>query len=335
MSCRYDINLGYRVLLTGGQTEPCTERHCLDCGITHVHQRVCASCVNVTRGELNHVVWLTLRAVTERKHHVDAAIPGGDSTVLVGPYSLGAADQRARHTGRDRLGYPAEYGYATDETLNLPSDPAPPLLVLATWEDDWRQTFGHPAATWIAQVGPAASYLLRHLHHAAQHHDAWDEFADEIRQLRGRLEDVVLDGHRDEPGVSCKRCGTTLIRSTEERRAIRYCHGHGPGNVCPWPRKGCCDRGGLRDEWTCPHCRTTLSKQEYHEHVTETYRANAPALTAADIADEYGIPRGSVRGWASTGKVRRRGKNLDGHQLYDVADACRHAGISGDAGQTA
>ncbi len=330
MNCHYDPGLGYRVTR---DEDRCPERHCLNCGITHVTERVCASCVNTTRGELNHVVWLTLRTVTERNHHADATIPGGDATVLVGPYSLGAADQRSRHTGPDRLGYPAEYGYATDESLNLPGDPTPPLLVLATWEDDWRATFGHPAAG-RATVAHAATYLLRHLHHAAQHHDAWDEFACEIRQLRGRLEDAVRDGHRDEPGVTCKRCGTTLIRVTDPRRSIHYCHGHGPHKVCPWPRRGCCDRGGLRDEWACPDCRVTLDREDYHEHVAATYRANAPALTAADIHAEYGVPRGSVRGWASAGKVRRRGKDLHGLQLYDVEDVCRHAGIDLDAGQT-
>lgn len=44
-------------------------------------------------------------------------------------------------------------------------------------------------------------------------------------------------------------------------------------------------------------------------------------FTASQLKETYRIPEGSTRGWASKGLVTKRGKDIAGRQLYDVADA--------------
>lgn len=284
--------------------QPCTEAHCIVCGIEHVDQRTCPDCITATREDLHQVLDLTGRLGDEAEHHPDDEIPGGNATVMVGPYSLGSQADSHEHESE--------------------ADPPHPLLTLATWEDDWRKTFGQPAAG-PASVVAAVVYLGRWLHHAAQHHDAYDDFAREVGQLRSRLEDVLRDGERDERAAPCPKCKVNLVRKAKPRRRVRYCPGHGPLTTCPIPQQGCCDSGGLADEWSCPRCKKTFSKKDYHNIVAATYRAHAPALTAREIHQQYGVKPGSVRGWASLGKVRRRGRNIHGLQLYDVDDVQRHA----------
>ena len=82
------------------------------------------------------------------------------------------------------------------------------------------------------------------------------------------------------------------------------------------------------DRWKCPRraCGEWYLDHEYRKWVSDDFRANADALTAPDIEAEYEVPAGSVRGWATLRpgderpRVRKRGKDDSGRQLYDVAD---------------
>jgi hypothetical protein len=234
-----------------------------------------------------------------------APIPGGDATVLLAGGSEGKAQVHALCSGQDAP-------HASDERH---SDPQPPLHLLASWEDDWRLTFGHgggPRATMTRVV----RYLSQHLARAAQEHEAFDEFAADLRRCRIRLEDVLHAGERDETGAPCVHCGTELVRKSRPAQPCTDEH-HREGHTC--------DQGGLRDEWRCPRCHRVYDMRSYWNAVGAAYRAHADAMTDKDIAEQYGVAAASVRVWAKRGQVRRRGKDTRGRQLYDVADVRQHA----------
>jgi hypothetical protein len=183
-----------------------------------------------------------------------------------------------------------------DHSHESDADPVPPLLTLATWEDAWRDHLGHEAAG-TASVPDAAAYLDLMLTRMAQDFEIpFSDFARDIRQTRGRLEDVLHDGVREETGAPCPKCDRALVK--EYGRNEHF------------------------DRWNCPSrkCGTWYLDAEYRRWVSDDYRANADRLTAQDMAAQFETTAGAVRGWASQGKVRRRGKDHSGRQLYDVAD---------------
>lgn len=319
-SCRYDPATGWRLVVNRHDEacddgacrgcQRCLERHCVVCAAEHTSESeplTCASCVASLRQALVDIVRLVHELPVhaclggdEGRLAAGAPIPGSDATVLLGPGSDGRAQTHALVNGRDAP-------HAVDEYRG---DPEPPLSLLASWEDDWRLTFGHgggPRAT----LGRARAYLDEHLSKAAQEHLAFDEFAADIRRCLARLEDVTHDGLRDESGAPCVHCGTNLVRHAAP----------------PQPSGVNGDRGGLRDEWRCPRCRRAYDMHSYWNAVRAAYTAHATALTDREIEAQYGVPRGTVRVWANRGVVRRRGKDTRGRRLYDVDDVRRHAGI--------
>ena len=260
--------------------EPCTERHCMLCGKTHVDEPTCPACIGHVRADLDDIATLCrhLRqqagnASRDSEPHRDHVLGGSAMAMMVG----------ANYGGMG-----SDYGSA--------GDPQPPLATLASWEDDWRDVFDHGAAG-KATIRGAKAYLDIHLSHAAQHHPAFDEFAGDIRRTRGALEDVLHDGKREETGAPCPLCGKgALVKS----------YGASESD----------------DRWQCRNreCRTWWTDADYRSKVAATYELHAAILTASAIARVYRIAEGTVRVWANRGKVRKRGQDQGGRQLYDVAD---------------
>lgn len=321
--CRYDRELGWRVVpehhyehCDGGLgdcrgCQPCTKRHCIVCGSAHVDRMTCADCIATVRQALTDVVRLHAELPLQAAFGADdgrlqagSPIPGADATVLLGPGSDGRGQTRELLHG----------GAATHAADEYRGDPEPPLQLLASWEDDWRSEYGHGGGPRATLQG-AADYLDEHLHRAAQTHLAFDEFAADVKRCRSRLEDVLHDGVRDETGAPCVHCGSTLVRRALPPHECRK-SGHHDRHEC--------DRGGLRDEWRCPRCRRVYDARSYWNAVGAAYRAHAEAMTADDIEEQYGVTRGTLRVWASRGHVRKRGKDGNGRQRYDVADVRRH-----------
>ena len=309
-SCRYDRDLGYRVDHHG---QPCERPHCVvgRCWnhLDDTHPQTCPECVGLVRDHLAEIVRLTellpiqaMQGGNDGHPLAGAAIPGGDATVLLAPGSDARARVWARERGDQReaeglrRGYDGDYTHQHDES---DADPVPPLLVLATHEDDWRHELGHQAGP-RATMWRCADYLGQHLTMMAQRHPAFDEFAADLARMRARLEDVLGEGERDERGAPCMKCGTIQVRR---------CH----------------PRHGLLDEWACPRCRTTSTAAEYWKSVEQDYQDNATALHAEAIERRTGVPIGTIRVWVNRGKVRRRGTDERGRALYDVADVERHA----------
>lgn len=236
MTCRYRHQLGYRAQRdrhhdtcaddTCPGCQPCPHGHCVVCGTNHTDDttpQTCAACVGHTRDDLAAIVDMHERlepaAIDARSDGRRNAAPmGGDAMVML-------ADGRYLPAGRR----------SHDEQIN---DPEPPLLVLATWEDDWRIELGHgggPRAT----VWSCADYLSTHLTLMAQRHLAFDEFAAHIGKVRARMELVLSEGVReDHADVGCFECGGRLVRRVTQR--------------------------GADDHWTCGRCRRRYTDPEYH-----------------------------------------------------------------------
>lgn len=268
--------------------EPCPHDHCVICRREHgddAHPLTCPNCVGTVRDDLEQIVDMHARL---RGEAINVGTRGDRTGTVLG----GDAMVMLAMTYREQTGLAAD----GDHSHESEADPVPPLLTLATWEDCYRDHLGHDPAP-LASVEEAAGYLDLVLTRIAQAADIpFDDFARDIRQTRGRLEDVLHDGERVETGAPCPKCDRALVKSYGRTEAF--------------------------DRWTCPNreCGTWYLDHEYRLRVTDDYRANSDRLNAADIAAQYGVTRGSLTGWASKGLVRKRGKDQSGRQLYDVGD---------------
>lgn len=229
--CRYERTLGYRATKgehTDACTDPtshrgciqCTHGHCAVCSRKHIddqHPNTCPDCVGSVREDLTEIAdlcrGLRRQAVeAEGLSWASARIPGAAAMVLMGP----SVD-------------PVQSGRAL--RYRHPSDPIPPLIVLARWEETW--------AGWLGQtrdrttITRAIGYLDQHLTRIAQTTTSWvdgvlvvppefTEFARDIGKLRAQLERVLHDESDDEQGISCFECGHQLVRRIRDPKRCRH-----------------------------------------------------------------------------------------------------------------
>jgi hypothetical protein len=166
-----------------------------------------------------------------------------------------------------------------------------PLWVLGTWEQVWRDHLEHYTIAPIT-VASAHAYLDMQIGYMAEQVEpAFDEFARELRGCRAHLENVLHDGIREERGAPCVQCEKPMTR--------------------------------VDDDWHCRTCHRVATEAEYRFAVGVAYRAHAPHLTAADMAERIGVKASIIRVWAVRGHVGKRGKDHNGLTLYDVEDAIK------------
>lgn len=329
----------------------CVEDHCRSCGHAHAEQ-VCPRCIARVREKLEKIEDLCLRLPDEainngaRNSAPGRNVMGGDPMVLLAGGSDGKARAWARERGdrREALGYArgtdGDVTHALDEREG---DPVPPIVPLLGWEETYRKAFDQPADEDAPPtIGGAIAYLEDHLHViAAYDGDLFCDLGDELDELIARLENVLTDGTRPQKGAPCVQCSKPLERIEHRRNNSRdpkhpVWVGLGiperrpAGFIGPMPermelqqaRPGH-EREGAQDFYRCNPCSLTVSVEQYRYAVGVAHRAHADRLTASDLMLQYGVKRGSLTGWASLGKVRRRGKSEDGRTLYDVADVLR------------
>lgn len=228
--------------------------------------------------------------------YADSEIPGGDALVMIGPvatmttwsFQIDAAEARYFDGLADWLA-----------VEDRDSDPIPPLLMLAGWEDIVRAERGTPTdlrATIpraIAYFRDAVDWMLGDVDGRANFLPV-TEFARELGQLKSRLEAVLHEGDRLDKGAPCMTCSQPLVKE--------------------W---------GLdekRDRWHCRTCDQWSTVDQYRLAVKAGARAVAKALTATDMETEYRVSASTLRVWVHRGEVRKRGKNQSGRALYDVGD---------------
>ena len=232
-----------------------TDRLCIVCGrdLDGADRQTCVRCLGRTRRNLLDIVDMYALLPDEILGRAGAAapmdasgvrgeaetpLPGGDALVML-------ADGAVSRTYARRLLHAADDSHAEDE---WESDPQSILAELGGWEDDWwitRRADGFPRdpePARPASVAQSVDWLDRRLTWAAQHHDAFDEFARAIRHLAARLAAVVGSGEAVERGAPCPYCGGRIIRRYDDADPCEPgCAHDGDGH----------DQGGRRDDWVC------------------------------------------------------------------------------------
>lgn len=267
---------------------PCTEPHCVVCGRAHA-DGTCAECTSAARDDLLTIAELCNALPDE------AEVKGVDSEamMLLGP----AADPEAWNFREAS----ALAGRIPADWLAESRDEPHPMFVLGTWDMVWRDHLEHETAE-TATLPRLVDYLHTQLTYmAGQALVPFGDFARDLRRCRGHLEDVLLEGERDEKGAPCVQCGRNMTRVVTNQ--------------------------GAQDAYHCRYCHRTVSGDQYRYAVGVAYRAHASRLTAAELGERLGVKPSIIRVWGARGLIRKRGKNTGGITLYDVADAeQRHAG---------
>lgn len=318
---------------------PCTAPHCTICGrghITNEQPQTCPKCLTKIRADLadlEHAYHQLGHQATDAGHNgklvAAAPIPGGDAQVLRGPTV--------------KLPLLRTYAGYTDETFRQdnpvsksgrPTDPIPPLAVLAQWEDIYRSHLGH-APAGRASLPRTIGYLTGQLPLIAQIVDGPDflEFTRQLRHLRAACERALHDEQEPERGVECFECGDKLVRrfrtvkpcrhDTPARRWLRTLGSYGLrvyAYEVQAARLPCaeCDQGGIKDpgvgmSWECPGCRKSYDPGEYSKAVRRDLLEAGDAgdgwthiTIAADAATTLvglPVPAATVRKWAEREKV--------------------------------
>lgn len=299
---------------------PCPERHCSRCGREHVTVEgrgadiTCARCIGGVREDMAEIERRSEKLLTEAVHRGI----NSEAANLAGPVppTLEAIEA---HRWRQLSAF---WGRIPE----LPEDDQHPAWVLGSWELLVREHLGQPTEGRVL-LATARRYLDGHLTRLAQD-DAFpfEELAREVRSCLTHLEAVVHDSRRRQQGAPCPMCGQARL---EMWHADCQCDDGAPAAVC----SGVCAED---DVWWCPRCGAEYAPSDYRDKVGMLAPLVADRLTARQMAEVYRVPEGSVRGWASRGKVRRRGHDGQGRMLYDVADVlAQRDGHAGHASRDA
>ena len=246
---------------------PCPEPHCVVCGQEHA-KAACTGCLDAARSDLQAIRDLCLGLPEE------AAQKGvqSEAMMLLGP----AADPEAwQHHAMSAMVGRLDAAYLEDCR-----DEMHPLFVLGGWEQIWRDHLDHYSETRIS-VASSVAYLDMQLGYMSdQAEPAFDEFARELRQCRGHLEDVLRDGIREERSqVPCVECETRLTRVYGDKESD--------------------------DGWLCPRCRRTYSDEEYaraqHFHL-EHERADR-FVKVSEALGMIDRPEQTLRTWMANDKI--------------------------------
>jgi hypothetical protein len=257
----------------------------------------------------------------EAYHHADDHdIPGGDATVLLGPRADVEAWSYVKLSalmGRLNLGHKeASPHQRRIEAEAIDHDELePPLAFLAGWVDIIRRDRGQDDTERLATIGGEIRYLRAALDWitATDHDDTkepwWDQaeqFVDQLHNVRMKLEDVLLEGERDDTGAPC------LGEHCDGVRLVKQWAGSQDN---PLPERF--------DTWKCPRCKRRYTADEYSNACKQASRLYADRLTATDMLDVYRVHPSTLRTWVQRGLIRRRGRDDSGRMLYDVDDTLK------------
>lgn len=280
---------------TCGGCLACTESHCRVCGITHADGS-CPECLASTRADLR-TIGILCDSLPEEVEHRGIH---GEAMVLLGP----VADPEARgHLEASVLA-----GRVSADYLDVADGEQHPLFVLGSWLMMWQDALEHEDDS-VVTIESAIGYLDRQLTYMAGFdHVPFEDFAAATRQCRAHLESVLHAGEQVDTGVPCLDCGVRLVRE--------------------WGKLA------MADGWRCPKCKKFSNEEQYRLAVKGEHLAQAEWLTASDCsewltemadADDTIIAAtpGTIRAWATKGKVRKRRDS--GRTMYRKSDALERA----------
>lgn len=188
-------------------------------------------------------------------------------------------------------------------TLDPPEDPHGhhPYTILGIWDLTIRTLLDQPTRL-KPTIARSAAYLTDRLTDLPHTHPTqFEDLAADLAACRTHLEQVGGDSHIPDLGAPCPRC-----RINGQHRPPRLAK-HWATNH-------------QNDRWICPRCGATYTEDDYRYRVSGDYIELADALTATQLHNLLGVRPGTIRAWATRGKIRRHGRSNDGRMLYDVAD---------------
>jgi hypothetical protein len=313
--------------------KPCPQDHCALFGScpNHVNADVgiitCPAHIGEARGVVADIVELAVLVDAELVH----ASVGSEVATVAGPVAdVDQLDARRDFIGR---GYDSR-GWCDWPRLPLFDDVRHPVSVFARWERDLRREYeqpdvDHDDAVWprahVEQrhmLAQTADYFHRMLKDRFPHDEPFENFLRDMRQLRGYLEEILSDSRRPDMGVPCPKCVAALEGT--DVKAPRLTKRHADA-----------DRTGASDRWVCPDYPDDhwWREADYRLRVAGDYLAHADRLTADQMAQQYGIPAGTIRRWAnvtrrlvdgewveSPASIRPAGRTPNGVRLYDVRE---------------
>lgn len=290
-----------------GGCQPCEERHCSmpDCTGRHLNvsePQACATCVGQVRSDIGIIV-SHLQSDTLVEDFLERGPRSAASWILTD-----TADPDRWHRREELYLAAAAAGDKTAKGwLEDNRHEYHPMWVLGCWDLVIRTHYGHELSDQ-ATVAQTHAYIAGKLTELAR--DPSFDFAvikRDMAKTRAALEHILPVDHGPQKGAPCPHCGRSLEKVYDAD-----------------------DTSGASDRWHCKPCDKWWQEAEYQLRVATEYLGNAKALTASQIKAQFGIPEGTVRRWACVtsdtdgndvpAKVRKRGRNQEGMQLYDVPD---------------
>jgi len=184
-------------------------------------------------------------------------------------------------------------GYASDQTAELH-----PELLLGTWEDAVREERGQ--ATDLRMTIPRAcaylagsvDWMLSSNEYGDMNFIAIDQMADDLRNCRRMLEDIVSEGMR--PEVSRVWCIAAV---------------HDPDDADDPERVRLHYRPGSRpelDKWKCPECPATYDYGQFisAQRINLYARGADRFVLVRDAREALGVPKQTMDSWVNRLKVR-------------------------------
>lgn len=209
------------------------------------------------------------------QHH----LPGGLAMVSLAPVAnLGAWHNRLATA--ERLG--ADTSWLEDED----SEWEPVLQTLCFWSEQWRAHHGNEYDQ-RPTIGTEANFIRWALPWAWDNLPEWDDFAQDIRDARVRMENVLYAGNRAErTRIECDQC------DAKKRRLVKL---YGEAT------------DGSDDIWKCPACKHRFNAEDTSRAHAKMLRSEGAAkwvhqADAIGTLKAQGRPERTIRAWLAEGE---------------------------------
>lgn len=217
----------------------------------------------------------------------DPHLPGGDAMVNLAPVANLEAWQHQVDTDEQyALAGCRQYAHVayTSVADEDPDEAWPVFQTLRFWSEDWRRQAGQPDIE-APTIATEARWLGGRIDWAWDREPHFDDFAEDIKAARIKLENIVRDGFRETRSrILCDRC------RNPKRLIVKYGKGDRPSTY----KAPCC-----KAELTEDDAKRALAKQLRSEGV-EKWVSLAEAVSVLRV---QGWSEATVRAWAEAEDV--------------------------------